>query len=472
MRSRRDQLQAYQFLARRTTDALVAGSADPVGPHVARVTRTALAGTMVGVLALAGFGVAGLVSPGSAKGWKRSDTVVIEKDTGARYAWYAGALHPALNYTSARLAVGGQAGTSKVSRASLHGVPRVPSTMGIQDAPDSLPSAKKLTTGPWSVCTAPVLDVAGRVQQQRRTVVLAGQAPTGTAATEDQGLLVSAGGRDTSLWVVWAGARHRIADLRAAAALGLADEPARVVGAAWLDSVPQGADLVFPALARRGAPGPAVAGAATVVGDVVVAQLADGAQYAVVTSSGLALVSPVAAELALSRSAGARARSIPASALPSVARSATVPGIDALPAQRLHPADASPSHRVVCVVRRVQASGAGPAVLRLTGSVPAGQPLAAPAGSATPTGDALVMSPGAVAYVRAEPAAGVSSGTRYLVTDRGLRYPLADDEAVAALGYSSVQPLRVPPLVLGLIPAGPLLSRAAALTTAGSTTGQ
>ena len=474
MRSRRDQLQAYQFLARRTTDALVAGSADAVGPHMARLTRTSLSGIMVGVLVMAGFGVVGLIHPGSAKGWKRNDTVVIEKDTGARYAWYSGALHPALNYTSARLAVGGQAKTSKVSRASLRGVTRVAAVSGIAGAPDSLPGAKDLTTGPWSVCSAPVLDPAGRALAQRRTVVLAGKAPEGPAATEDQGVLVSAGGRDTSLWVVWNSARHRIADLRSAAALGLADEPVRVVGAAWLDSVPQGADLRFPALARSGKPGARVAGQATSVGDVLEARLADGTQHAVVTSEGLALVSPVAAELALDAGGGPQPRQIPASALPDAAHSVSVAGLEVLPSARLRPADISPNRRVVCVVRKVSGSGAGPAVVTLTAGVGAGQPLTATGGPAaaatglggTPIGDELVMAPGSVAFVRAEPAAGVATGTRYLVTDRGLRYALADDDAVGALGYSSVQPVRVPPLVLSLIPAGPLLSRAAAVAAA------
>jgi hypothetical protein len=60
------------------------------------------------------------------------------------------------------------------------------------------------------------------------------------------------------------------------------------------------------------------------------------------------------------------------------------------------------------------------------------------------------------------PTAAGAKPDRYLITDGGRKYRLADDEAVAALGFGGVAPVPVPAGVLAQIPSGPLLSRAAA----------
>ncbi|WP_038865917.1 type VII secretion protein EccB, partial [Mycobacterium avium] len=60
---------------------------------------------------------------------------------------------------------------------------------------------------------------------------------------------------------------------------------------------------------------------------------------------------------------------------------------------------------------------------------------------------------GRSAYVRA----GANAGTRYLITDTGVRFAVPDDDAAADLGLG--QPSPAPWPLLTLLPAGPELSR-------------
>ena len=66
------------------------------------------------------------------------------------------------------------------------------------------------------------------------------------------------------------------------------------------------------------------------------------------------------------------------------------------------------------------------------------------------------------ALLRAEQPDGSTTGTIYLVTDQGMKFPIADDDALAALGYDDVTPDEVPRTLLDVIPTGPSLDPAAA----------
>jgi hypothetical protein len=68
------------------------------------------------------------------------------------------------------------------------------------------------------------------------------------------------------------------------------------------------------------------------------------------------------------------------------------------------------------------------------------------------------------ALVRALPAAGVTTGTVYVVTDQGLRYPVGSDADLRALGYADVEPVTIPTTFLQLIPLGATMSAALAGT--------
>src|SRR5258708_6882844 len=74
---------------------------------------------------LAAVALYGVLMPGGATHWQESGAVIVEKETGARYVYLAGRLHPVLNYASALLILGAPAAhTVSVSRPSLRGVPR------------------------------------------------------------------------------------------------------------------------------------------------------------------------------------------------------------------------------------------------------------------------------------------------------------------------------------------------------------
>jgi hypothetical protein len=87
--------------------------------------------------------------------------------------------------------------------------------------------------------------------------------------------------------------------------------------------------------------------------------------------------------------------------------------------------------------------------------VPAGQaPVTlAQADGHGPALDAVYLPPGRSAYVRPG-----QNGTRYLITDTGVRFAVHDDDAARRLGLPAVA-LPAPWPVLAGLPAGPELSR-------------
>jgi type VII secretion protein EccB len=187
MASRKDQLQSHQFSAQRMVSALVTRESDPERPPFKRPTNSAVWSVVIAVLALAVVGVYGLVVPGGSKAWSGGDAVIVEKETGTRYVYVAGHLHPVANYTSALLALGKYGETRRVSRKSLRGVPRGP-RIGIPDAPDALPSKDRLLTGGWTQCSQPALDPSGA--RTSESVLMIGQQPSAGQPTGERAMLV------------------------------------------------------------------------------------------------------------------------------------------------------------------------------------------------------------------------------------------------------------------------------------------
>src|SRR5215218_8560512 len=131
--SRSDQLHSYQFAVRRVVSAVAAHESNPARPPGRRAGVTLLAGALVAALGLAGFAVWGLVQPGGSTRWRSGQSVIVEKESGAKFVFVDGVLHPVANYSSALLIVGAPR-TISVARRSLAGVPRgVP--LGIAGAP-------------------------------------------------------------------------------------------------------------------------------------------------------------------------------------------------------------------------------------------------------------------------------------------------------------------------------------------------
>jgi len=230
MAARAHLLDAYRLMHRRTGQALLTGRADGPSP-LRRMNIALVCGLLVGLVALAGTAVASRRSP--ADTLDRPGTLVIERETGARYVRCGPhRLCPALNYTSARLAAGPGFLLRTASRRDVAGFGRGPS-LGVQGAPDSLPDARHLVGGSWAACvtgSSAVTLVLGRSVGH----------PLDGATT------VPVTSADHS-WLLQGGLRHLVT--------GPAPAGALQVPMTWLTNLPIGPDIPTPpSLGASGGP--------------------------------------------------------------------------------------------------------------------------------------------------------------------------------------------------------------------------
>ncbi|GAB3435476.1 type VII secretion protein EccB [Actinophytocola sediminis] len=473
MASKRDQLQAYQFVVQRATSALVVGETDPEHPPFRRPVSSSFIGVALAIVALACVGVYGMIVPGGNDAWRDANAVIIETETGTRFVYLNERLHPVANYASAVLLVGGNATTREVSRDSMVDVPRGP-RLGIPDAPDALPGADRLLDGSWSLCSTPASDVAGgRVEE---SVLLVGSAPVGGQELRDQVLLVRLADTDER-YLVWRGHRHRLDEFAVTGTgLALTAQPWARVGRAWLDVLPEGRPISPIPVPGAGQPSTAVPGRDDLrIGALVqVLTSAGTTQYYLVGGEELLAISelqydvqrayaptraaypdgePTALPLSSSLASGANRREAPA-------------GDDRadgdVPAQLPPLARMRDGKSTVCAT-----FAPGSAVPRLTVDTvpPPADPLAATIGRSvegTPLADRVHVRPGWAAVVEAMPSAAAQVGTLTVVTDTGRRYPVVSPEVLASLGYGNVTPVRLPGGLIARLPAGPALDPTAA----------
>ncbi|WP_158888377.1 type VII secretion protein EccB [Amycolatopsis anabasis] len=472
MWTQRDQIQAYQFLRRRLVSALVAADANhPVSPSRRLVLGTVL-GLAVALLVTAVFGVIGLLSPSGGKNWLSGGHVIVEEETGARFVLgQDGALHPVLNYASARLLAGGSGeSTVTVPAKKLATAPRG-ATVGIPGAPDSLPAAGRLVPAEWTTCSRTSQDTPSAAEPA--STVLFGVAARDGELPRNQGLLVRlpAGER----YLITAGHRFRLSQ-DAVVALGYEQRMPIVVSRRWLNTVPAGRDLAFVAVDGAGRKGPDVGGKPTRVGQVLaVTGATGGTGYYLVRADGLEVITETEAALIPGNPANADAyRGRSRAAVPAEAADvARVPRAGG-PADRTggedpagYPDRVPPAATVTGGAVTICASGDESATRRITvsGRVPlpaGGRAVVVNGRPDDRVADEVYVPPsgGTVAAEQASP--GVASGTVYLVTDTGFRFPVSSPAALAALGYGSAPKRGMPAAVLALAPTGPALDPAAA----------
>lgn len=469
MRSRKEQLQAYQFLRRRIGAALLSGEPDTLDPPMRRVVRTSFAGIMVGIIVIAVFGIYGLLRPGGAQGWKADgSSLVIEKETGATYVYFEGQLHPMLNFASARLFVNKpDAEPFRVSRRSLEGTPRA-TRRGIPGAPHSLPDLRDLIVEPWTVCAEPEGPGASTV------TLLAGEAPQGGDLADNEALVVTAG---SYTYLVWRDHRYLVPDVRILSPFQLNQTP-QEVGAAWVNALPEGPEIVYPEIPEVGSPGPTLPnGATTRVGELFVVNYTDHDQFVIVMPDGFAQIPQFAARVIqsdpdLQNMSNVRTPGTMAPGTFSQTRRVPPPGdLDDYPSGIDTAANADTAQRgVLCV--SVTGTGGG----ELTQSVSA---VARVPSRGTPVGggeataaDNFYVRAGEGAVVAAVPHPDIPSqlepNARFLITDRGVKFPLAGDVALKALGYGEADIARLPVSFLSMLPSGPSLNQRAASQPAAS----
>jgi type VII secretion protein EccB len=464
MPSRQDQLHSYQFSVQRVVSALVMRETDPAQFPFRRVTVAGFASLMVGIIFIAGFGVYALFTGGTSDSWKQQNgAVLLEKSNGAHYVYKDGVLHPVRNLASALLFAGGSTrNIVSVSAKSLSTVPRGP-MVGIEDAPDSVPTPDRLVKGAWTACSIPVTN-AGQDEDGQRSLLaigdLLGVATSGTALTDETGIVVRAPGSPDA-YLLWHQRKFLMSNVTGDTllALGFNTDPDKLpsVDVAFLNAFEAGDPIHPPAIEKDGTP-------STVGkyrnGDLISNRSAAGQQFFVISGNRVEQITQVQASLLA-----------PRTEIPSVT---TVPGDtpgnrllpqgpSAMPATPLKPVDIGDA--AVCAtaaddsgfvsVRTGVPTPEVSGLVRTAGRTERGQALA----------DYVAVQPGFGVLVEGYTVAKTSSGLVSLVTDIGQQFPIADEASRNALGFGGVTPARMPVKLVSLLPQGSELSQKAAAAT-------
>ncbi|MFF3371496.1 type VII secretion protein EccB [Streptomyces sp. NPDC002680] len=476
MQTRRDQVQAHLFTLSRITAGLTRGEPDAPETPMRRFSLGTMAGAMLGVVALGGFAAFGFISPGSSKAFQKEGTLVVVKETGSRYLFLSGALHPVTNYSSALLITGKNSlKPQTVTTKAIQDVQRGP-TVGIVGAPEGLPAARSLDRDAWAVCSAETDDGQGGTTPVVTAYV--GGRPEGLRDLgDDQALSVRA--PDGTSFLAWTDRRFAAPNRNALTALGFANVAAFPVGNAWLNSLAAGPDLTQTDVPGRGEPGVTVGGLATRIGQVL--QDDTNGNFFLVWGEGITPLTRTEATLVLGdpRTAPAypdgnpvaieaNSAAIAQTALtdrklneaglpPNPPTPVGDPGTGStLPCVRIKPGAGTNGEATVRVAVRESADG--------TGSPPqAGlQRPATPAADGGTLADRVVVPAGRGVLAREQSTAGDTSPTLFLITDSGVKYPLATPDVAKTLGYDTASAVPVPSQVLALVPTGPVLDPDAA----------
>lgn len=451
MATKKDLVEAYSFSRRRLVTAFVSGA--PGGREVepARPGRMIVGGIALAVLLIAGAAVAGALtkrppvdwnSPGLVTDDHGALYVILDKDQAAGKA----TLRPVINVTSARLILGPDAKTKSVPDDTLALQEKGPS-IGILDAPATVPAADHLLNSGWVACTA---DGAGLQTEVRTDPSVERASGTGFVVKAEKSgaryLIAEAevAGLPTRAYRYPLPARNDALDTD----LGVTTSDQVTVPDAWLALFPLGGALSSAGLGISGwgAPVPGYAGGAR-VGDYI----ERNGQPFVLTQAGFVPLTDFA--FAVVRNLAG-----PAGPPRKLELAAADPAFEA--ADRTYDAASWPEDPVDSAAARTDtlcgvletAEDTEPAVRLAT--VPAGSPIDPVARGQRE----VAVEAGYGALVRSADWGTREGGTAALVDDGGRSYSLAGQTEVENLGYKSVPPVVVPVSWVQLFTPGPDLS--------------
>jgi type VII secretion protein EccB len=457
MATRRDQFQSYQFLVQRVLSAFVMRETDPAQSPLRRGIGAVFAGVMIAVILGAGFAVFGLITKIGSGKWQVEGAVVLEKETGAPFVYQNNTLHPMINYTSAVLA--GQVPTKvfRESRRTLSRAKRGP-MLGIVGAPSSIPDAKNTVGGPWTLCAVPGATVDGRPATS--TSLILGKALSGRALSGDEGLLVR-DAADRSVHLIAQGHRFEIRDPdKVVVSLFGAQTAPTMASPSWISGLPLGTPIAPIPVADAGQASN-VTGRR--VGELIVAQTGTEEQFYVVMKDGLAAITELQKAIYAGQ-ANTRPVSITvfeANNAPKSGQTLVQTGDEAPPARPPKLVTASNTEAACAQFPNARSA---PTVSVVSGApeVTGGIPTAGSLASGTSIADRVYVPPGKAALVLAMPSATATVGAPAIVTDLGIRYPIATPEAIGALGYPPGRFVAMPAGLVNRIPPGPTLDQQAA----------
>lgn len=474
MASKRDQLQAHQFSVQRVISALVTRESDPEQPPFRRPSVSAIGSIVLAVIALGGTAVYGLLNPGGNDRWRDGESVIVVEETGTRYVYLDGRLHPVRNYASALLALEQHAETMSVSQDSLVDVPRGP-LIGIPGAPDALPGTERALDAGWSMCSRTAEDPAGQTVDE--TVLLVGERPRRRLPLLDRALLLEVE-RSGDQYLVWRGYRHQIREPdTVTVGLALQTEPNARVGTELLDTLPEGEAISPIDVKGVGKTSRAVPRRDDIlVGQVLAVETpGGGVQHYLAEAERLRPISALQFAIQLAHEPttkaydGAEPAAVqlgPVAATEAAKAPAAEYGPGAPPRRRPHFVDSGRNAPNVCTTYE---DGAGAPEVHVAATLPSGETLISTEGTTengTPMADRTYVPPGYVSIVEAMPSHGADSGTLLVVTDQGRAYTVADPAVLDQLGYRPTDAVRLPASLVARVPLGPGLNTQAARSAA------
>jgi len=437
--------------------------------------RAFAVGLVLAIVGLAGCAVYGLIRPQGAVG---DAHIIAARSSGALYVMVDGTLHPALNLSSARLVTNSSESPKSVGDKKLRAYPRGP-LLGIPGAPAALPGPADGDRSSWTVCDT----VAGSSMSGAVDLAVLAARPLLSdrirVAGADEAVLVRVPEADVApdvdgerYYLLFGDRRARVdlADPVVRRSLRLEGRSPRPVSIGLLNAFREVPPIAVPEIDDRGAP-TALRRPGVGVGSVVrVSGVGGNSEFYVVFADGVQRVGKLAAELVRS-SDPAGATDVPAVAPAAVAG---LPAVNHLAVQDFPPTApkvATLDESVMCFGwerGNDRASGDGVLLLGRGLPLPSAATAVRPASADGPGPgvDQVYVPPGTGQYVQVT-GSGPSSQraeSLFYVTDSGVRHGVFDIQAGKTLGLGA-RPSPVPWALVSLLPAGPSLSRAAALVS-------
>jgi type VII secretion protein EccB len=437
MQTQRDHVHAHQFMMGRLGSALVQG--DPASAEIPgrRPLSGLFYGLMAALLILGGVAVYGWIVPGGSKAYNQPGTLLVEKETGSRYVYLDGALHPVANLTTASLMLGAGMTVKLISQNSLRDLPRA-AELGDGRWPQSV-TANRPVAGPWLACLSGTASVGVNLD------------PNAPSEDLPPGRFVVVRGPANSSYLILNGRKHLITNESVLVALGVSSAPAVAAPEVWLDWLPDGVDLGPAPIKGSGSPGPRVAGQSRTVGTFFRQASGGAEQFFVLRPDGLAPISATEFLLATARG-GPDPITVRAADVVAARRSPDRTLLRRLPDLTAVSA-VEPGDLVLC--QRQQPVGKETIRSTVVFTTPR---TAAP-------GSRAVVAPGTGMVVVASSRGSGSPQVTY-ISDNGVAYPVADADSLRALRLDST-PVPFPAGLLAVLPKGPSLSQRSVISTAG-----
>ncbi|MCP9276477.1 type VII secretion protein EccB [Mycolicibacterium arenosum] len=468
-----EQVSAWRFLRHRVAVAIGRRNVRLVHDPSKNSSAALAVSTVVAVLILGICAVVAWIKPVGQIGTSK---IVVDRESAQIYVNVGGVLHPALNMASARLIVGMPDKPSTVPTAEILKSPVGP-MVGILGAPSDLTPRTPGDTG-WALC-----DRLGSVGSQvvPKTAVIDGVPTLGDWARPVQAPEVALMTYGGAAFLVTGGHRSEIdlADKPVTLALGLpvGDLRPAAMSRAMYEALVPTAPLRVPDVPTPGAPvGYATPTLPLVSGNVLrVSDVTGEAQFFVALPAGVQRVPKTVATMIVNAGVVAGAQVVPATSA-AVATMPQATGFETSPyppeAVQLLDKSVEP---VTCVMWRKVNGEPQAQVSTISGSrlpIPVGDerrvvPLVT---GGEDVANEVYVTPESANFVQ---VTGVEpDSTRgeslWFVGDNGVRFGVpttgGDSDTLTALGLKDVSPTPAPWAVLKWLPAGPALSKAAAMS--------